>query len=814
MFKRRELFLLIFLCMLHNILAQTSDSILRGTRGINQNSMLKSNATMGLLSPSASFRGEMRRERVGYYMDGIGDINADGCEDFLIGTFHNSTLGYDAGACYLILGNKSNVWGLNTSLSNSDARFLGKPYDALGYWVSGCGDLNNDGYDDMIIGAPAGNDKGGLKPGETYIIFGKQNPDWGYDFIPEDQADASYIGEHTFDHCGQSLSIIGDMNGDGYDDFIVGSPYNDDGGREAGKVHLILGRPTGWSRDIPISEAVASFVGPDSLGLAGYSCSRAGDVNGDNIPDFIIGAPDDREVGKHAGKVYLIFGRSQTDWGVNFNLANADVQLLAEKANDQAGWSISDAGDVNGDGYDDFVIGAWGSNGGGNIKSGKVYLILGKSNWDTTISLSNADASFCGEYSWENAGWSVSGVKDFNEDGYDEILIGAWHNKAAGDDAGKMYVIYGKASGWQKNVWLGNIRDYFTGENPGDYAGYCVAGADMNGDGLGDILTSSTYNSENGEWSGEVYLFLSNRTFFNISGNVLYYSNNLPVPSVDLKVQGNINTSVATDENGHYDVRLYNGDYMFSSSKETGTDVDDFSILAYDAALTAQAAIKLISLSPEQLIAANADCDTGVTMFDAMLVAHYVAGLTKPSDSHVAEWTFNPEYKQYNDLDSDFLEEDYTGIIIGNVNGFWQSTESVHKIYNISHLLNLDGLNEGDCISIPCLIEWENQEIISADIDVEYNQQIFKYVGFDKDELAEEMNLVENDQPGHLRICMFGTKPINKSGILGNIHFEAITTYSKESTININRYQLNDYLPQKTSLNISFRGGVVEKRSF
>ena len=138
------------------------------------------------------------------------------------------------------------------------------------------------------------------------------------------------------------------------------------------------------------------------------------DITGDGIPDFAIGA-------RGEGKVYLFFGRHDVNWGFNCNVNQADVVFTKEQYDDWTGWRVSRAGDVNADGFDDFLIGApmYNSNG---ADAGKVYLILGRnSNWNTD--LSQADASYIGEAENDQAGWDVQDAGDVDGDGYDDFLI-------------------------------------------------------------------------------------------------------------------------------------------------------------------------------------------------------------------------------------------------------------------------------------------------------------------------------------------------------------------------------------------------------
>ena len=165
-----------------------------------------------------------------------------------------------------------------------------------------------------------------------------------------------------------------------------------------GLLLAVVGSVYAFDTDTDLSNADASFLGEDAGDWSGRSVAGAGDVNGDGLDDILIGTPNDEDGGNIAGQTYLILGRGAADWGMDYDLSNADASFLGEDADDWSGWSVAGAGDVNGDGLDDILIGAYQDDDGGN-GAGQTYLILGRgaANWGMDYDLSNADASFWGE---------------------------------------------------------------------------------------------------------------------------------------------------------------------------------------------------------------------------------------------------------------------------------------------------------------------------------------------------------------------------------------------------------------------------------
>ena len=413
------------------------------------------------------------------------------------------------------------AYGLDpdTDLSNVSASFIGEDeQDRAGWSVSRAGDVNGDGYDDILIGAPE-NDGNGTNAGQAYLILGKA-PGWSMD-IDLSAADASFIGEDEFDNAGRSVSGAGDVNGDGYDDILIGASGDEEGGYTAGQAYLILGKASGWSMGTNLSAADASFIGEDEYDDAGSKVSGAGDVNGDGYDDFLIASVDDEEGGgEGAGQVYLILGKA-SGWSMDTDLSAADASFWGESAGDQAGSAVSGAGDVNGDGYDDLLIGAFFNDDGGS-DAGQAYLILGKAyGWSMDTDLSAADASFIGEDAGDRAGWSVSGAGDVNGDGYDDLLIGASDDSDSDSKAGQAYLILGKASGWSMDTNLSTADASFWGENAGDYAGSTVSDAgDVNGDGYDDLLVGAPYNGDSAAGAGQVYLILGKASGWSMDTNL------------------------------------------------------------------------------------------------------------------------------------------------------------------------------------------------------------------------------------------------------------------------------------------------------
>ena len=330
---------------------------------------------------------------------------------------------------------------------------------------------------------------------------------WGMD-MDLSLVDASFWGEDKEDYSGNSISVAGDVNGDGYDDILIGAYRNDDGGERAGQTYLIFGKSTGWSMDTDLSNADASFLGENVDDWSGGKVAGAGDVNNDGYDDILIGATGNDDGGERAGQTYLIFGKS-SGWSMDMALSNADASFIAEEEYYQSGASFTSAGDVNGDGYDDILIGVVDDWAGGQ-DAGQTYLIFGKSSgWSMDTPLSKSNASFIGEDPHDWSGRGLSGGGDVNDDGYDDILIGARGDDDNGIQSGQTYLIFGKDEGWSMDTDLSEADASFIGENAGGYSGNSISSeGDVNGDGYADILIGALYDEESAYNAGQTYLIL------------------------------------------------------------------------------------------------------------------------------------------------------------------------------------------------------------------------------------------------------------------------------------------------------------------
>ncbi|WP_373481198.1 integrin alpha [Geminocystis sp.] len=240
------------------------------------------------------------------------------------------------------------------------------PDDLSGRSVSSAGDVNGDGFDDLIIGASNANPNG-TDSGQSYVVFGKNggfSPTLNLSTLNGTNG-FTINGINPDDNSGISVSSAGDLNGDGFDDLIISAFLADPNGSNSGQSYVVFGKTGGFSPTFNLSNlnGVNGFTinGINSGNYSGRSVSSAGDVNGDGFDDLIIGANGGDPNGTDSGQSYVVFGKSG-GFSPTLNLSNLNgtngFTINGINSGDQSGVSVSNAGDFNGDGFDDLIIGA------------------------------------------------------------------------------------------------------------------------------------------------------------------------------------------------------------------------------------------------------------------------------------------------------------------------------------------------------------------------------------------------------------------------------------------------------------------------
>ncbi|MGA1848471.1 MAG: putative Ig domain-containing protein, partial [Thermoplasmatota archaeon] len=451
-------------------------------------------------SSSGSFIGEAPHSSAGFHLAKAGDLNGDSIQDIIIGApYMGDGTNYYIGKVYVVFG-KAGGFEDNFNLSSSDASFIGEArYNYAGLSYCGDTDLNGDGLDDIVIGS-YGYQEGYYYLGRVYIIFGKAEG-WTTNVSLAD-ADAIITGAESVRYLGRSISSAGDVNSDGFGDVVIGSS-NDE-------AFLLMGRSSGWTRTMTSDDAGTKFTAEQVGQMFGYAVAGGGDVNNDGYDDIMIGAQRNHEAGSSAGQTYLFLGR-ENGFDSEVSADSADASFHGEGPLNMSGSDIYLGGDVNRDGYDDMII----ASSGYNQYLGKVHLVLGhSSDWSMDTSLLDADASWIGELDGYYTGSHISMVSDISSNGYDDILIGAPYYQKDGYSYGKVYVIPGRSSGWERNISISGAPMSFIDETPGNSFGYSFADfGDVDGNGAPDILIGAYRNNEGGLTAGKVHILESYRNY-------------------------------------------------------------------------------------------------------------------------------------------------------------------------------------------------------------------------------------------------------------------------------------------------------------
>jgi len=383
--------------------------------------------------------------------------------------------------------------------------------DFVGQQISSAGDINGDGFDDIIIGAKSA-DPNGSGSGETYVVFGKAS---GFNASFElstlalgDGTDGFVLNGIGASDFSGSVSSAGDVNGDGFDDILIGAQGGDPNGSASGETYVVFGKAAGFGASFELS-TLASGGGTDGFVLNGIAANHltgdvisSADINGDGFNDLIIGSSFAAPNGNFSGEVYVVFGKG-TAFSDPFELSslasgNGSTGFVINgiAASNRVGTSVSNAGDINGDGFDDIIIGS------SATSPGTTYVVYGKGTaFAASLELSTFAAgggadgfTITGIDASDNA-TRVSSAGDINGDGIDDLIIGATEGDPNGSNSGESYIVFGNAAGFGASLDLSTIASgdgtdgfVINGINANDRAGRVSSAGDFNGDGFDDLL--------------------------------------------------------------------------------------------------------------------------------------------------------------------------------------------------------------------------------------------------------------------------------------------------------------------------------------
>ena len=497
---------------------------------------------LGNLNGSNGFRlnGEIQISYARLSVSAAGDVNGDGLDDLIVGATGPGSDGTGAGNSYVIFGrnrrfadtiNIADVDGSNgfrLSGSTSGAGVLLGDY--AGSSVSAAGDVNGDGLGDLIVGAPKADPNFNNEAGSTFVIFGRTTS------FPANVSLSSLDGNTGFrldgvtanEKSGHSVSALGDINGDGLDDIIVGSLYAGLLNRAPGNRYVIFGRNTGF----PARTSLSSLNGNNGFRInvggtrqsTNALVSAAGDMNGDGLNDLVVGVTEGYQNYIYS-ETYVLFGRN-TSYPATVNIFDASnrsgFRILSGLSSFLGAiQSVRAAGDVNGDGLGDLIMGAPNSGDFFDPNVGTSYVLFGtRTGFPSSINVSDLDGNngfrLDGGVARDLSGFSVNTVGDINGDALDDMIVGA-QGFNLGD--GCAYVVFGKNSKFAPIIKLaslnGNDGFRLDGAFTRELFGQAVSGTgDINSDGLADLIVAAPIARPSGGFSGASYVVFGRSAIF------------------------------------------------------------------------------------------------------------------------------------------------------------------------------------------------------------------------------------------------------------------------------------------------------------
>ncbi|MFO0690003.1 MAG: integrin alpha [Myxococcota bacterium] len=430
-------------------------------------------------SAHARFESDQADAWMGFSVAGAGDIDGDGDAEVLVGAPFMDFLSTDEGVAVVYLGSPGGIASGNPATAH--ARFYGQASTRTGTSVAGAGDVNGDGFGDVIIGSPF-HSHGNPNEGAAFVFAGSASGFAGGSYLPNN-ANRVLESNQAEARFGSSVASAGDVNADGYADVVVGAYAYDSGQVDEGVAFVYAGSATG------VDAEIAKLEFDQATAFLGYSVASAGDVDADGFDDVIVGAYLANGGQADEGSAFVYHGGARGF--ASGPITNASVSMQSNQAGANLGFSLASAGDVNADGFDDFIVGAPGYDVAPGI-DGAAFVFHGSSLGFAGLNLAVANATL----SSDQAGFSffglhVSSAGDVNGDGFGDVIVGAPLYSDPESQEGAAFVFLGSSSGVGSRSSAAADARLQSNQVDAGFGQSVGSAGDVDGDGFGDVLVGA-----------------------------------------------------------------------------------------------------------------------------------------------------------------------------------------------------------------------------------------------------------------------------------------------------------------------------------